>query len=156
MPNRAPDGIIVTVMASSTEPDAELEALLALLRPEIRPGRFVLVGLASPEIEAEVLGSGACHAWIRESEGLCAVVSEEDALRFDLRYESVWAWITLGVHSDLQAVGLTAAVSGSLARAGLSCNMLAGLHHDHLLVPFEAAEQALASLEAISTVHRDD
>ena len=52
--------------------------------------------------------------------------------------------------SALDAVGLTAAVSRALADAGLSCNVLAGLHHDHLLVPAGRAEEALAVLRELS------
>ena len=59
------------------------------------------------------------------------------------------AWITLEVHSDLNAVGLTAAVSGALARAGISCNVVAAACHDHLFVPVEAAPAALACLESL-------
>jgi uncharacterized protein len=54
------------------------------------------------------------------------------------------------VHSALDAVGLTAAVSRALAAAGLSCNVLAGLHHDHLLVPAGRADEALAVLRELS------
>jgi hypothetical protein len=43
-------------------------------------------------------------------------------------------------------VGLTAAVSGVLADAGISCNILAGFHHDHLLVPEDDLDSALEVL----------
>lgn len=59
------------------------------------------------------------------------------------------AWITLTVHSDLQAVGLTAAVATSLADAGISCNVVAAAHHDHLFVPVESAGLAIAVLQAL-------
>jgi uncharacterized protein len=60
------------------------------------------------------------------------------------------AWLTLSVHSDLQAVGLTAAVAAALARAGVACNVIAAAHHDHLFVPLEAADAALVALNALS------
>jgi hypothetical protein len=53
------------------------------------------------------------------------------------------------VHSDLQAVGLTAAVAAALAEAGISCNVVAAAHHDHLFVPVESASQAIAVLQAL-------
>jgi len=59
------------------------------------------------------------------------------------------AWLTLAVASDLHDVGLTAAVAGALADAGIACNVLAAVHHDHLFVPLERADAALAALAAL-------
>ena len=59
------------------------------------------------------------------------------------------AWITLAVHSDLAAVGLTAAFARALGDAGVSCNVIAGVHHDHLFVPVDRAADALAALHAL-------
>jgi hypothetical protein len=62
------------------------------------------------------------------------------------------AWLTLDVRSDLAAVGLTAAVSSCLAAEGIACNVLAGLVHDHLLVPEADAERAMAALAALAAL----
>ena len=67
-----------------------------------------------------------------------------------LAYDAVFGWITLEVHSSLEAVGLTAAVATALARAGISCNLLAGFHHDHLLIPAPRVDEALAVLKDLS------
>jgi hypothetical protein len=56
----------------------------------------------------------------------------------------------LTIHSDLAAVGLTAAFSAALARDGISCNVIAGLHHDHLFVPWDRRGDALRALEALA------
>jgi hypothetical protein len=88
-------------------------------------------------------------ASIREAEGLTLVVSEEEAARHGLVCRFRAAWISLSVHSDLAAVGLTAAFSSALAAAGISCNVLAGLCHDHLLVPADRGEQALSVLRTL-------
>lgn len=61
------------------------------------------------------------------------------------------AWITLTVHSDLAAVGLTAAFSRVLAEAGISCNVVAGVRHDHIFVPVERAADAMAALRRLQT-----
>ena len=53
------------------------------------------------------------------------------------------------MHSALEAVGLTAAVSRALADEGISCNVIAGLRHDHLLVPAADGDAALASLRRL-------
>jgi uncharacterized protein len=66
-----------------------------------------------------------------------------------LSYDYVAARITLGVHSDPAAVGMTAAFSRALADAGLSCNVIAGFFHDHLMVPWDRAEEAVSLLQQL-------
>ena len=116
------------------------------LEPALVHGQFVFVELdpeASREPErSEILAS------IREPEGLSLVVARKVADRLSLEYEFVAAWITLGVDSSLEAIGLTAMVSSALARAGIACNVIAGLRHDHLFVPADRVEEALAILRA--------
>lgn len=92
-------------------------------------------------------------AMVTEAEGTTSVISATDAMRMDLEPEFIAAWLTLNVDSALDAVGLTAAVSSALATDGIPCNVLAGCHHDHLLVPVESAERAVAILSALSETH---
>jgi hypothetical protein len=54
--------------------------------------------------------------------------------------------ITLTVFSSLEGIGLTAAVSDALTRDGIPCNMVAAYHHDHVFVPSDKAERAMAVL----------
>ena len=98
-----------------------------------RAWRFAVVaeGAAPPD----------AFALVREDEGLTAILPDEDG---------DFARITLMVHSALEGVGLTAAVSGALAEAGIACNVVAGFHHDHLFVPWERREEALAVLQRLS------
>ena len=77
------------------------------------------------------------------------MLTEDDAQAAGLAYDYVAAWITLLVNSTLEEVGLTAAFSAQLAAAGISCNVVAGFHHDHLFVPHDRAAEAIALLEAI-------
>nr|WP_269151213.1 ACT domain-containing protein [Spelaeicoccus albus] len=65
-------------------------------------------------------------------------------------YSFVAGWITLQVHSALDAVGLTAAVSTALATAEISCNVIAGNYHDHLLVPIDRLDDALGVLRELT------
>jgi hypothetical protein len=88
----------------------------------------------------------AVAATIVEDEGLTSVVSVADAEWSGESPAFVAAWLTLNVESALDAVGLTAAVATALAADGIACNVLAGFHHDHLLVPEERADDAIASL----------
>jgi hypothetical protein len=55
------------------------------------------------------------------------------------------------VHSSLEAVGLTAAVAAVLAAAGISANLVAAFHHDHVFVPADRAGEALDRLRRLSS-----
>lgn len=96
----------------------------------------------------------AVAATIAEDEGTTNVVSVSDAEKLGARPEFVAAWLTVEVHSALGAVGLTAALATALATENIACNVLAGYHHDHLLVPIEKADRAIAVLEALRDSHR--
>jgi hypothetical protein len=54
------------------------------------------------------------------------------------------------VHSSLAAVGFLAAVSAALAEAGIACNPVSGVHHDHLFVPAHRADDAMAVLTRLA------
>ena len=75
-------------------------------------------------------------------------VAEAEAAGFAETFRC--AWITLTVNSALDAVGLTAAVATALTNDGIACNVVAGFHHDHLFVPTESAQAAMAALEALA------
>jgi hypothetical protein len=123
-------------------PEHDLQRLLASLEPSRRPGEYVFV--TADDVDAQILAS------VVEDEGRSLVLDRSDAERVGLPFDFVAAWITLTVHSALDAVGLTAAVSTALAEAGISCNVIAGRHHDHLLVPHNDAERALEVLRTLS------
>lgn len=125
-------------------PIADLAQLLRSIEPTQRAGEFVFV--SAPTLSAHVV----VEASVREPEGVSYVLARESADRLGLAYEYVAAWITLTVHSALDAVGLTAAVSTALARDGISCNVIAGLRHDHLLVPVDLADAAMGSLRQVA------
>jgi hypothetical protein len=88
-------------------------------------------------------------AAILEDEGLTLVLTQADADRARLSYSYLAARITLGVQSELDEVGLTAAVSRVLADAGISCNVIAGAAHDHLFVDWERGQDALDLLRQL-------
>ena len=123
----------------------DLQEMLKTLEPTQRAGEFVFVA-----VDAIVARRLPAEAMIVEEEAVTVVLRRSDADAACLRYEYVAAWITLGVQSALESVGLTAAVSAALAEAGISCNMLAGYSHDHMLVPIEQAERAIFALRALS------
>ena len=123
--------------------ERDLGRLLAGLDPWLAPDPYVFT------VASDVMPGLRPFATIEEDEGLTLVVLREDADRLGLAYDYVAARITLRVHSDPAAVGMTAAVSRVLADGGMSCNVLAGFFHDHLLVPWERGEEAVALLLAV-------
>lgn len=117
----------------------DLHEILGALRPNVRPGQFVVVTSPEPPgVDAQ--------ARIVEEEGVTLVLTKEAADAAGLGYESVFGWITLMIHTSLDAVGVTSVVSQALARVGLSCNVLAGYYHDHLLVPIDDVDAAVEVL----------
>ncbi|WP_043417635.1 N-acetyltransferase [Arthrobacter globiformis] len=128
--------------------EKNLQTLLASMRPVLREGEYVYVLWPHGKPLA-----GHIEAAVREAEGLTVVLPRAEADALDLPYDFVAAWITLEVHSALEAVGLTAAVSRALTQARISCNVLAGFHHDHLLVPVADAARALEVLAGLSAAN---
>ena len=115
-----------------------LAAMLATLDVHQRPGEYVFASVADARF-----GALDPQASLREAEGWTVVLDRAQADAAGLAYDFVAAWLTLDVHSALAAVGLTAAVARVLAEAGIACNVLAGFHHDHLLVPHARAAEAM-------------
>jgi hypothetical protein len=93
-------------------------------------------------------------ATIAEDEGTTTVLSVTDAQRLGVHPEFVAAWLTVDVPSALDSVGLTAVLATALAAENIPCNVLAGYHHDHLLVPSDRADRAVAVLEALRSSQR--
>lgn len=121
----------------------DLTLLLRQMRPVLHPDPH---GFA-------VTGPGAVDtpfALIAEAEGttVVATLAALDAAR--LPGAGPMARISLSVHSALTAVGLTAAVATALAARRISANVVAGLHHDHILVPWDRRMAAMAALQALS------
>lgn len=115
--------------------------MLGHLTVTVRPGRFTVV-----QADGTVALGDGVEAVLREQEGTTVVATVEAAARegWDVGFEA--AWLTLDVHSALEAVGLTAAVATALAAEAIPCNVLAGYHHDHLLVPVDRVDAAVACL----------
>lgn len=124
--------------------ETDLDVMLATLAVQRRPGIFtyIAVEVPTPGLLA------AAHAVVKEGPLTTIVLPVEAAARAGQRGPVELAWLTLTVHSSLEAVGLTAAVSGRLAKLGIACNVLAGYGHDHLLVPIDRVDEAIGALTA--------
>lgn len=122
--------------------DTDLARLLAGMRPDLHPERYVFV-LEPPDGLVPL-------ATVREAEGLSAIVTAVDAEAHGLAGEFPCAGITLRVHSALEAVGFLAAIARALTDAGISTNAVAGFHHDHLFVPWGRRHDAMAVLRGFA------
>ena len=120
--------------------------LLSNLKPKLNLGEYVYVHIAEsrPELSRHSIME------FKEEEGVTLIISKVKAIAFELDFEYVAAWITLQVESALEAVGLTAAISASLAKENISCNIVAGYFHDHIFVNILDAEKALNNLNNLS------
>ena len=122
----------------------DLAGLIAGLEPVRNPGVFVFVTTppaVPPGVEPVLT--------FQEAEGRTLILREDEARAVGLAGVFPSAWITLQVRSSLAAVGLLAAVTGCLARAGIACNAVSAYHHDHLFVPHERGDEAVEVLRRL-------
>ncbi len=121
--------------------ERDLGRLLAGLAPAVRPEPYVVV-----ETDADIPAA----AVIVEDEATTKIIEQTVADAHRLPYSFVAAWITCTIESDLEAVGLTAAISHALADADIPCNVLAASRHDHMLVPWHSRSDAMTILSALT------
>ncbi len=126
--------------------ETNLETLLRNMRPELNLGEYVFCMLDAKEQAFSL--DPLCL--FQEGEGTTVILSRERADAAGLSYAASFAWITLRVHSSLEAVGLTAAFSRALTEAGISCNVVAAYYHDHIFVPTRDAGRAMQVLKNLS------
>jgi hypothetical protein len=126
--------------------EKKLKKLLKTMKPEHNEGEYVfceiksLVNINLDEIEM----------FFREKEGITLILKKEIADKLNLKYSFITSWITLTVHSSLEAIGLTAAFSKALADNGISCNVVAAFYHDHIFVDQKDIEKAMMILNTFS------
>jgi len=128
--------------------ETDLQTLISQMRPMLDPEPYVFCTFAAKSLtelaEYEPIGLFA------ETEGLTAILPAERARELGLAEAEWFRRITLAVHSSLTAVGLTAAIAAALTERGISANVVAAYFHDHVFVPEERAEEALAALRMLS------
>jgi len=126
--------------------ETDLATLLRTLEPVLDGNEWVFVRVEDSEVPKYMPHALASF---REKEGMTLVIRRMKAT--EVQHSSgPMARITLAVHSSLEAVGLTAAVSRTLANDGISANMIAAYHHDHVFVPLALADRAMNCLHGLS------
>lgn len=125
--------------------ESNLAVLLSSAEPEHNPGDYVFCSVH----DLSNIDVDKVFMMIREKEAVTLVLKKETADAWSLPYSSIFAWITLTIHSSLEAVGLTAAFSTALASENISCNVVAGFYHDHIFVGVDDLERALDILSKL-------
>lgn len=126
--------------------EKNLDILLKSAKPRHNAGDYVFCQVENPGTtiirEAIML--------FKEQEGTTVIIKKELADSLELKYTFVASWITLTIHSALEAVGLTAAFSKALAENGISCNVVAAFYHDHIFVDTSDTLKAMEILNRFS------
>jgi hypothetical protein len=123
----------------------DIEELLKEMEPVLEDREYVFCTKKVFSIDEEILSLNPIGTFL-EKEGMTFIISKDKADKKSLSYESVFYKITLNVHSSLDAVGLTAAISTALKEANISANVIAGFYHDHIFIPKDRSHEALKVL----------
>jgi hypothetical protein len=130
--------------------ETDLTALLKNMNPVLNEGEYVITTV--PDIGDIDREDAVCE--FKEEEGITVVMERKKADELKLDYHFVASWITLRVHSSLDAVGLTALFSTALSQHKISANVIAGYYHDHIFVPQQDAGKAMEVLRSLSEDHQ--
>lgn len=124
----------------------QLDKLLGAMNPILNDGEYVFVTVQQlNEIDRNIT---ICE--FKEKEGITLVIEKKVADELKYSYDFVASWITLMIHSSLEAIGLTAMFSNELANNGISCNVIAGYYHDHIFVDKKDSRKAMQVLRQLS------
>ncbi|WP_299107937.1 ACT domain-containing protein [uncultured Winogradskyella sp.] len=126
--------------------EKNLEMLLKSMKPKHNLGEFVFCKTEN----LDQLNLSQIIMTFKEEESTTIITKKEVADQLNLDYSFIASWITLTVHSSLEAVGLTAAFSSALSENGISCNVVAAYYHDHIFVDKKDTDKAKGILNAFS------
>lgn len=126
--------------------EKDLQVLLKSMKPELVSGDYVFCKVE----KLESINLNEIEMFFKEKEAITLILKREIADLLQLEYSIVMSWITLTVHSSLEAVGLTAAFSKALSEQQISCNVVAAFYHDHIFVNKNEAQKAMQILNSFS------
>lgn len=126
--------------------EKNLTILIKNMTPQLQNGDYVFS--TTKAIDTILRDDVICE--FKEKEGTTIILEREKADHYNLPYDYIASWITLKIHSSLDAVGLTAIFSSELAKHHISCNVIAGYYHDHIFVHKNDGEKAIKVLNQLS------
>ena len=126
--------------------ESDLNKLIKGLSPKLNDGEYVFTSIK----DIEVIDISEAICTFKENEGSTLVLDRNRADQLGLKYNFIASWITLEIHSSLNAVGLTSLFTTELANYGISCNVIAGYYHDHIFVSTKDSLKTLEILKQLS------
>ncbi|WP_298903562.1 ACT domain-containing protein [uncultured Psychroserpens sp.] len=130
--------------------ETNLVQLIKGMTPQLHKGNYVFCTVKN--LDRIKRDDTICE--FQEIEGTTVVLEQSKADALGLNYDYVSSWITLMIHSSLDAVGLTAVFSNELALNNISCNVVAGYYHDHIFVDSKDASKAIHVLQELSKTYK--
>ena len=131
--------------------ETDLQKLISTMTPALSEQEFVFTTLKNATLAQ--LGALEPLCTFKESEGMSVILAQQQADQQGIVYSGTFRCITLSVHSSLDAVGLTAAVSTKLTNENISANVVSAYFHDHIFVASQDANRALAALIELADTH---
>jgi hypothetical protein len=126
--------------------EKDLDILLKTMKPKHIVGDYVFCVVN----DLTKINLDDIFLMFKEQEGITVIIKKELADRLKLDYSFISSWITLTVHSSLEAVGLTAAFAKALSEEGISCNVVAAFYHDHIFVDKKDTDKSMEILSRFS------
>ncbi|MCF7560255.1 ACT domain-containing protein [Sabulilitoribacter multivorans] len=130
--------------------EKDLAKLIQQMVPKLNEGYYVFATVKN----TDKINRTDTICEFKEDEGVTIVIEKNKADQLNLTYEFLLSWITLTVHSSLEAVGLTAAFSAALTKHHISCNVIAGYYHDHIFVAKKDAKKAIEVLTDLTNNYK--